>query len=365
VATEKQFEAETEREAIELACTDFGVTKEELSFSIVDKGSAGLFGMGARPVVITASVAAKESKAKKESLSGEKEKKPKKATSRKKSAPKKTEVAQSDDSAKATEASAPVAEERVRVPGITGPAPEKASQTKEVTEELCKQLGMPVVVEVRDEEEQIVVVLNEAEESTAVADLLGSTRPPALPSLQFLLNKIVNRFPDNRKHIVVEAESVAERIAARKAENAERRKQAAKNPQKSLPDNIDEEMVAIAKQLVEKANSLGKVITILPMTAADRRAIHQTVMTIEDADTMSEGEGLFRRIHVVPDALRIKKNKRRGRGRGRGRDSHRDEVAAAEETPVTEEVSASAEEVAAVVSVQSEQSAETEAQGNS
>ncbi len=362
MATEKQFEAETEREAIELACSDFGVTKEELSFSVVDKGSAGLFGMGARPVIISASVAAKESKAKKESLSGEKEKKPKKATSRKKPAPKKAEKAESDE---ATEASAPAAEERVRVPGITGPAPEKAAQTKEVTEELCNQLGMPVVVEVRDEEEQIVVVLNEAEDSTAVADLLGSTRPPALPSLQFLLNKIVNRFPDNRKHIVVEAESVAERIATRKAEAAERRKQAAKSPQKSLPDNIDEEMVAIAKQLVEKANSLGKVITILPMTAADRRAIHQTVMTIEDADTMSEGEGLFRRIHVVPDALRTKKNNRRRRRGGRGRDSRQDEAVAAEETPATEEVSATAEEVAAAASVESEHSAETEAQPNS
>ena len=122
-----------------------------------------------------------------------------------------------------------------------------------MTEELCKELGMPVAVEIRDEEEQIVVVLNEVEESTAVADLLGSTRPPALPSLQFLLNKIVNRFPDNRKHIVVEADSVTERIATRKAEAAERRKQASKGPKKSLPENIDEEMVAIAKQLVEKA----------------------------------------------------------------------------------------------------------------
>ncbi|MEE2902528.1 MAG: Jag N-terminal domain-containing protein [Myxococcota bacterium] len=365
MATEKQFEAETEREAIELACSDFGVTKEELSFSIVDKGSAGLFGMGARPVIISASVAAKETKAKKETLSGEKEKKPKKATSRKKPAPKKAEAAESDDATETSEASAPAAEERVRVPGITGPAPEKAAQTKEVTEELCNQLGMPVVVEVRDEEEQIVVVLNEAEDSTAVADLLGSTRPPALPSLQFLLNKIVNRFPDNRKHIVVEAESVAERIATRKAEAAERRKQAAKSPQKSLPDNIDEEMVAIAKQLVEKANSLGKVITILPMTAADRRAIHQTVMTIEDADTMSEGEGLFRRIHVVPDALRTKKNNRRRRRGGRGRDSHQEEAVAAEETPATEEASATVEEVAAAASVESEHSTETEAQPNS
>ena len=66
-------------------------------------------------------------------------------------------------------------------------------------------------------------------------------------------------------------------------------------------------------------------------------------MTIEDADTMSEGEGLFRRIHVVPDALRTKKNNRRRRRGGRGRDSRQDEAVAAEETPATEEVSATAD----------------------
>ena len=96
MATEKQFEAETEREAIEIACSDFGVTKEELSINVIDKGSAGLFGMGARPVIISASVAAKEAKAKKETLSGDKEKKSKKTKTRKKAAPKKAE-AKSDE----------------------------------------------------------------------------------------------------------------------------------------------------------------------------------------------------------------------------------------------------------------------------
>ena len=48
MATEKQFEAETEREAIELDIADFGVTKEEL-VNVIDKGSTGLFGMGVDP----------------------------------------------------------------------------------------------------------------------------------------------------------------------------------------------------------------------------------------------------------------------------------------------------------------------------
>jgi hypothetical protein len=133
---------------------------------------------------------------------------------------------------------------------------------------------------------------------------------------------------------------VSERITARKAEAAERRKQNNKNTKKTLPEDIDEEMVAIARNLVEKANALGKVITILPMSAGDRRAIHQTVMTIEDAETVSEGDGLFRRIHVVPDALRTKRTKSRRRRPNR-RDNRSEEGAAESEAtaPVDSEAS--------------------------
>lgn len=71
MATEKEFEAETEREALELACAEFGVSKDELDYSILDMGSAGLFGMGARPVKISASVAGKASKPKTEKKTAE------------------------------------------------------------------------------------------------------------------------------------------------------------------------------------------------------------------------------------------------------------------------------------------------------
>ena len=78
MATEKEFEAETEREALELACTELGVSKDELDYTIVDMGSAGLFGMGARPVKIKASVAGKEKASEKRSTAKPAQK-PKKA----------------------------------------------------------------------------------------------------------------------------------------------------------------------------------------------------------------------------------------------------------------------------------------------
>jgi len=345
VATEKEFEAETEREALELACTEFGVSKDGLDYTIVDMGSAGLFGMGARPVKIKASAAGTSKPAEKVSApkAAPKAEKTEKVEKKEVAKPKEEAPeaeAEAEAEADSDESSSTQDRRPERPPALVGPAPEKAAQAKEVAAELAAQLKMDAEIEVRDEEEEIVIVLTEKGEGTDVADVLGSTRPPALPSFQFLLNKIVNRFPENRKHILVEAESVSERIATRKAEAAERRKQNQNRPPKSPPDDIDEEMMAIARRLVEKANAVGKVITILPMSAGDRRAIHQTVMTIEDADTVSEGDGLFRRIHVVPDALR---NKRPGRRRRRGSRGRRPEEEA-EANSESEQAASSAEE---------------------
>src|SRR5688572_15753620 len=95
--------------------------------------------------------------------------------------------------------------------GIVGPAPEKAARAVEVAKGLAERMGLDADISVRDEDARIVVVINEKEGSTAVASMLGQSRPPAIPSFQFLLNKIVNRFPEGRKHILVEVPSVPHR----------------------------------------------------------------------------------------------------------------------------------------------------------
>ncbi|MCK6546507.1 hypothetical protein L6R52_11705 [Myxococcota bacterium] len=208
--------------------------------------------------------------------------------------------------------------------GIVGPAPEKAAKALEVAQGLADKMGMPSRVSVRDEHERIVVVIEEVEGSTAVAEILGASRPPAIPSFQFLLNKIVNRFPEGRKHILVEVPSVPRRANERKP-----RPQQAAAPQASmaappaprpLDPDLDPTLVAIGRLLGERAKLLGKVITVHPMLAADRRAVHQTITTIPGVHTMSEGDGIYRRMHIVPDSLKgALGGKRRRRRRRRGR----------------------------------------------
>ncbi len=213
-------------------------------------------------------------------------------------------------------------------PGRVGPAPEKAAQAAEVARLLVDKMGMAAVVSVEDEHEQIVVTLTDAEGSTDVGDMLGGSRPPAVPSFQFLLNKIVNRFPEDRKHIVVEAPIVAERLAERRAAQPARAPQEAPPPapiRKDVPEGVDEELGRLAHWLADRANEIGRVITIHPMSAGDRRAMHQTLTGRPDAETLSDGDGLYRRFHVVPASLSTsagggedgpKKRRRRRRRRG-------------------------------------------------
>lgn len=307
-----EFEGRTEDEAVQKACVALELGQDELDYTVIDEGSEGLFGLGARPVRIRARTSSTDgavaSNHPKERVTVERE---------------------TDDP---VEAIGPAdGEDEEARGGIVGPAPEKAARALEVACGLAERMGLDAEISVRDEDARIVIVIGEKAGSSAVADMLGNSRPPAIPSFQFLLNKIVNRFPEGRKHILVEVPSVPRR-------SAERRPRGAPQPQMPrTPDpDLDPTLVEVGRLLAERARSLGKVITVHPMLPADRRAVHQTIMTMEGVHTMSEGEGLYRRMHIVPDALRGSnggRRRRRRRRRRRGPEGGQEDARGGDERP--------------------------------
>ena len=187
----------------------------------------------------------------------------------------------------------------------SGSAPEKTAQAQSVTQALLGKMGLEVQVLARDEAEHILVEVKDIEGSSEVEALFRDARPPLAPSLQFLLNKIVNRFPEDRKHILVEAAGARarpERPSPRRSPREE--------------ESFDPELVALAELLDDRVSELGRVITVHPMAAGERRAIHQTLMGSSSVETMSSGEGLYRQMHVLPKGLRERGSSGRGR-RGR------------------------------------------------
>jgi spoIIIJ-associated protein len=309
MANTMEFEGRTEDEAVEKAATALRLSADALDYTVIQEASSGVFGLGAKPVVIRVRPPVAEA------------------------APVAAEVAvveapgDADDGADEGRG------------GMVGPAPEKAARAAEVTRALVERMGLAAEVSVRDEHEQIVVTIGEGAEGNVVGETFGASRPPAVPSFQFLLNKIVNRFPHDRKHIVVEVPSVPRR-ERRPAEP--RRTEAPRAPQRTpaapvapvapvQPDpELDPSLVEMARFLAERARSTGKVITVHPMLAADRRAVHQTITGIPGVKTVSEGDGLYRRLHVVPAAGggekadgerrggRRRRRRRRGGGGGEG-----------------------------------------------
>jgi spoIIIJ-associated protein len=88
------------------------------------------------------------------------------------------------------------------------------------------------------------------------------------------VNKIVNRFPKGRRHIVVDSGDYRERH--------------------------DKSLVSMARRQAKRAVQQGKVVTLEPMSARDRRVIHLSLAKFPGVTTKSDGQGFGRRIRIIP-----------------------------------------------------------------
>lgn len=279
VDKELEFEGATEAEALAAAARSLGVAESELDYTLVDEGAEAVFGLGGRPARIrVAQAAAKEEVETAEPPSEE--------------AP---AVELSEEEAEALFA-------------------EKAAAAEKTIREVLGLLKLEAEVVVDKKDDDILLKITDAEGSKAVEELFSSTKPPLAPALQFLVNKIVNRFPERRLHIVVEAAGSLQRFKPasriRTVEGEER-------------EEFDPELVRVAELVASKVRDTGRVISINPMQAGERRALHQTIMKVKGARTVSSGEGLYRQLHIVPDKGRRPRGRRRRGSDGGGGESDR------------------------------------------
>ncbi len=61
--------------------------------------------------------------------------------------------------------------------------------------------------------------------------------------------------------------------------------------------------VTAARQAARRAVALGRAFALGPMTSVERRLVHQALSDLPEAWTQSEGEGLYRRLWVIPRSL--------------------------------------------------------------
>jgi spoIIIJ-associated protein len=178
-------------------------------------------------------------------------------------------------------------------PQSTGsPGDGKAEDAMEFLSGLVYRMGLSARVTVREDGERVVLDVAGPDAGRAIGKK-GMT----LDAMQFLVNKVVNRFPDSRRYIVVDSGDYR--------------------------DRHDEGLVSMAQREAKRAVDSGRVVTLEPMPARDRRVIHLSLAKFAGISTKSAGEGIGRRIQIIPAHRHGGGGHGGGGGGGRGRGGDR------------------------------------------
>jgi spoIIIJ-associated protein len=104
--------------------------------------------------------------------------------------------------------------------------------------------------------------------------LLIGRKGKTLDALQFLVNKIVSKALDKKIDVVIDSE------------NYRRRR--------------EDSLTQLALKMGDKARRIKKPVTTNPMNPHDRRLIHLALKDDEHLETRSRGEGLLKRVVIIP-----------------------------------------------------------------
>ncbi len=149
------------------------------------------------------------------------------------------------------------------------PTGEQLIRTREVVGELLKRMGVKVDVETREVGGEISIQINGED-----AGLLIGKQGQALEAITFLTTRLLSRQLGERIRIEVDVEGYRER----RRHMLEQR----------------------AFRLAERVMSTGEPVTLEPMPSGDRRTIHLALQRDIRVRTLSEGEGLRRRLVITP-----------------------------------------------------------------
>ena len=233
----KEFSAKTVDDAITAACQDFFVTSDKLDYEVLEEGSSGFLGIGAKPALIKARV--KEDK----EIVKESVKEPVK------------EVLKEEKK---------FVKETAKVSNVDAREVEEAA--KKFLGEVFDAMEMEVIVDARyDDAEKALDVDMRGEE---IGILIGK-RGQTLDSLQYLVSLVVNR---GQADYILDTENYRQR-----------RKETLEN---------------LAKNIAYKVKRTKRPVSLEPMNPYERRIIHSALQNDRYVTTHSEGEEPFRRVVV-------------------------------------------------------------------
>lgn len=268
--------AKTVDDAITEASIQFGVTSDKLEYDVIEKGSAGFFGIGSKQAVIKARLKEEEKKVE-PAVEAKKEEKKEAKNFKKENKEHKKEFKK--EVKKEVKKEAPVVEE----PKAEAKVEKKEAEVVAIEEgtmkaceeflaEVLKAMGMGDVEFTSTVDEDGALAIEMKGDNMGI--LIGK-RGQTLDSLQYLTNRIANKSQDGYVRVKLDTEDYRRR-----------RKQTLEN---------------LAKNIAYKVKRTRKPVSLEPMNPYERRIIHSALQGDDRVSTHSEGEEPYRRVVVTPN----------------------------------------------------------------
>jgi spoIIIJ-associated protein len=260
---EYKFEGRSESEALQTASEQLGVLPEDLEYEVVDRRT-GLIGIG-RSVRIKVRFRQELGAPDEDHEADE-------------GAPARAPVdavapAVEPDDVDVDEDAAPVARAEADEPEEDEdpeiPISERAERAADVVARIVEGMGLTCEVTPAETMKTITLCL-ETDDDNLVIGKGGSV----LDATQFLVNKIVNRFPEDRKFVVVDVNNYRKR----KSDSLER----------------------FARDMCKKAARTGRTIRLRDLNPRERRMVHMVVTRFNEVTSRSEGDRDGRVLCIEP-----------------------------------------------------------------
>lgn len=250
--------AKTIDNAITDALIELGATTDEVDIEILEKGSKGLFGIGAKRarvrVTIKDPVVTEEINTIEELIE---------------------EVSETQETQKIDE----VKREFISEEGLEKQANEDpVEKAQKFLANILKAMNIEGKIEAKMMGDKLLIDIS-GEKMGVIIGKRGET----LDSLQYLTNIVVNKDYEGYIKVMIDTENYRSRR--------------------------EETLRKLAYKLAKKASQTKKPVTLEPMNPYDRRIIHSALQDSKTVKTHSEGKEPFRRVVISPSSINRFNNK--------------------------------------------------------
>ncbi len=228
--------AKSKEAAIEAALKELGLTKDEVTIEVLDEGSKGFLGLGARDArvkVTPLNAVSEEAEVKEEKAN------PVKKVKR---------------------------EEKVKKESLGGPE----EDAKKFLADIFSAMNLDVNIDAKMGEEQSMTIDLSGDNMGIVIGKRGDT----LDSLQYLTSLVVNQRSEDYIKVSIDTENYREKRT--------------------------EALLALSSRLADKVTRTGKKFTLEPMNPYERRIIHSNLQDSETVTTYSIGQEPYRKVVISP-----------------------------------------------------------------